>query len=161
MEPWANRINKLAYNPNYQAEIVNLAHAQADRGHKVLVVSDRIAFAEACDAVSIDSICITSKTKNQGQLEKSIKDGSNKILYGSISLYKEGVSINELSCIILASPINNVFLLEQLIGRIIRLCNNKMIPEVIDVIFKGDTGKRQFQTRSSLYISEGYKIVAL
>ena len=40
--PWANRVNELAYNPEYQNSIAMTASAYAARGHKVLVVSDRV-----------------------------------------------------------------------------------------------------------------------
>ena len=161
MEPWATRVNKLAYNKKYQEEIINVAHAQAERGHKVLVLSDRIEFLECCDSLSMDSVCITSKTKDQASKELSIKNGENSILYGSISIYKEGISINELSCVILASPINNIYLLEQIVGRIMRKSIGKMKPEVIDILLKGDTGRKQYQTRHSFYAAEGFKIVKL
>lgn len=161
MMPWANRINQLAYNETYQQEIIDLVNAQTKRGHKVLIVSDRIEFLRKCSEKTKDSICITSTTKEQKSLENEIKTGSKTSLYGSISIYKEGISINELSCLILATPTNNEYLLEQLIGRIMRLCNNKMKPEVIDIVMDCKTGKNQFKTRKAFYINEGYKIATL
>lgn len=161
MIPWATRVNQLAYNPDYQQEIVNLVNAQTERGHKVLIVSDRIEFLENCSKITPDSICITSKTKNQKQLEQQIKNGEKTSLYGSINIYKEGISINELSCLILASPVANEYLLEQLVGRIMRICDNKPTPEVIDIVLSGGTGEKQFGIRRSFYINERFKIVTI
>ena len=42
--PWANRINAIAYNFEYQNQVALLAANYAARGHKVLVVSDRVDF---------------------------------------------------------------------------------------------------------------------
>lgn len=42
--PWANRVNALANNNEYQHSVAMLAAAYAAKGHKVLVVSDRVHF---------------------------------------------------------------------------------------------------------------------
>lgn len=161
MIPWATRINELAYNPEYQKEVVGIVNAQVNRGHKVLVVSDRIEFLENCSNMTENSVCIISKTKNQASLEQEIKTGSKTSIYGSISIFKEGISINELSCLILATAVNNEYLLEQLVGRIMRICNGALNPEVVDIKFKGRTGENQFKTRQSFYIQEGFKIIEI
>ena len=161
MVPWATRINQLSYNKLYQKEVVNLVNAQAERGHKVLVLSDRVKFLEDCAAITPYAVCVTAKTKNQKELEKSVVIGERKVLYGSIGIYKEGISINELSCLVLASPINNIYLIEQVVGRIMRKAKDKMKPEVIDIKMDGTTGKKQFRTRKSYYLKEGFKIVYL
>ena len=46
---WANRINAIAYNFEYQNQIALLAANYAARGHKVLVVSDRVDFLKNCE----------------------------------------------------------------------------------------------------------------
>ena len=46
--PWAERINHLAYNEEYVHSVAMIAAKYAALGHKVLVVSDRVAFLKAC-----------------------------------------------------------------------------------------------------------------
>ena len=58
--PWANRVNELAYNPEYQNSIAMTASAYAARGHKVLVVSDRVDFLKNCAKLTgDDAVCVT------------------------------------------------------------------------------------------------------
>ena len=45
--PWANRVTNLANNEEYRHTVALLAATYAARGHKVLVVSDRVHFYEA------------------------------------------------------------------------------------------------------------------
>ena len=45
--PWANRVTKLANDEEYRHTIAMLAAAYAAKGHKVLVVSDRVSFSES------------------------------------------------------------------------------------------------------------------
>ena len=47
-----------------------------------------------------------------------IKKDKN-ILFGTQSIFSEGISLNDLSCLVLGTPINNEPLLTQLIGRVI------------------------------------------
>jgi hypothetical protein len=49
-------------------------------------------------------------------------------------------------------------MLTQLIGRIIRLGEDKLSPEVIDLNLKGSTANNQAVARLGLYIKLGYKV---
>mgnify|MGYP000011397591 CR=1 FL=1 len=95
------------------------------------------------------------------QLDKEIekiRTGELDILYGSQSIFGEGISVNELSALVLATPINNEPLLIQLIGRIIRKLEGKQQPVVVDIHLKGNTASRQARARSAVYIKQGYDI---
>ena len=46
--PWANRVTKLANDNEYRHTVAMAAAAYAAKGHKVLVVSDRVHFLKAC-----------------------------------------------------------------------------------------------------------------
>jgi superfamily II DNA or RNA helicase len=161
MIPWAKKINKLKDMPAYQKLILNIVKVYSDLGHKVLVLSDRVQFLEKLHELTPKSICITGTTKNRdGLIEKVYTDEVN-IIFGSISIFKEGISINILSCLVLGTPVNNAPLMEQLIGRIIREYPGKLNPIVVDVILKGTTAKNQANERLSLYVDHGYKIKSL
>lgn len=156
--PWATRVNDLIFQPDVAIIISEIAKIQAKKGHKVLVVSDRVEFLENLQQITGDnSLCVTGSYKDRKDLENRINNDID-IIYGSISIFKEGISINALSCLVLATPINNDSMLTQLIGRIQRKAENKLKPEIIDVAFKGGVARRQLANRYSLYSAKGYKI---
>lgn len=159
---WANKVTELeVYNDKYRNLVIELADSAANQGHKVLVVGGRVEFLERAatltknKAVSITGN-ITSLIERQDILA-SISDDV-KILFGTCSIFAEGISQNDLSCLILATPINNNPLLTQLIGRIVRLKEGKLTPLVIDINLAGTTGKSQANARLGHYIGKGYKV---
>lgn len=162
MIPWANRVNELCDRPEYLDLVSSLANRMADIGHKVLLVSDRTEFLDRCNNRLGDrSVLITGATKDRDELHKELEDEIRDILCGSISIYKEGISLNYLSCLILGAVINNDPLLEQLIGRILRIYPDKLTPVIVDIVLKGATAKKQARNRAALYIREGYKVIHL
>jgi len=162
MIPWANRVNELVDRPEYLDLITSLAGRMADLGHMVLVVSDRTEFLDRCtNRLGDRSVMIVGSTKNRDELHKELENKERDILNGAISIYKEGISLNFLSCLVLAAPTNNDPLLEQLIGRILRIYPDKLTPVIVDPILKGATAKKQARTRASHYIRNGYKVTHL
>jgi len=159
--PWAKRVNVVAYDPNYQSLIAQIASVYAAKGHKVLVVSDRVQFLKNCAELTGDrAICVTGELPHElreGELQK-IKEDEADVLYGTQSIFCEGISLNELSVLILGTPINNEPLLIQLIGRVIRKQEGKLQPVVVDIHLKGKTATAQASARMGVYISEGYEI---
>lgn len=155
--PWANRINKLVSLTSYKNTVKRFADAQAERGHNVLIVSDRIDFLHELADGDDDAICITSLVDNREELLDQLGKTKHK-LYGGIGIFKEGISKNNISSLILATAINNEYLMIQLVGRIIREHDDKLRPEVIDIALAGDTGKRQLVTRLRAYRMEGYNV---
>ena len=80
------------------------------------------------------------------------------ILCGTQSIFSEGLSVDCLSCIILATPINNEPLLTQLIGRIIRIYEGKPQPTIVDIDFEGKTARRQANARLGYYMKQSYEV---
>jgi len=162
MIPWANRVNELVDRPEYLDLITAVANRMADLGHMVLLVSDRTEFLDRCNNRLGDrSVMIIGPTKNRDELHKELKREERDILCGAISIYKEGISLDFLSCLILGAPTNNDPLLEQLIGRILRIYPDKLTPIIVDIILKGATAKKQARTRAAHYMRNGYKITHL
>tara|TARA_E500000178_G_scaffold17899_1_gene16972 strand:+ start:15693 stop:16976 length:1284 start_codon:yes stop_codon:yes gene_type:complete len=159
--PWAKKVTDLATNQEYQHTIAMLAAAYAAKGHNVLVVSDRVSFLKTCAELAGDkAVCITGDIaqEQREELIKEVKFKDKNILFGTQAIFSEGISIDNLSCLILATPINNEPLLTQLIGRIVRKANNKLTPIVVDIHLKGNTAKRQALNRVGYYMKEGYEI---
>lgn len=160
--PWAERINHLANNEEYVHSIAMIASKYAAEGHKVLVVSDRVHFLKVCHRlVGDNSVCITGEMDFE-EREKTIQQiGEKNILFGTQAIFSEGISIDQLSCLVLATPVNNDPLLTQLIGRVIRKKEGKRQPKVVDIHLKGKTASRQANARMGYYVKQGYRINVL
>ena len=158
--PWAERINHLANNEEYVHSISLIAAKYAAEGHKVLVVSDRVAFLKVCHRlVGDNSVCITGDM-DFAERDKTMKQigGSKNILFGTQAIFSEGISLDDLSCLVLGTPVNNDPLLTQLIGRVIREKEGKLQPVVVDIHLKGKTATRQANARMGYYIKQDYKV---
>ena len=157
--PWANRVTKLSNDEEYRHTVSMLAAAYAARGHKVLVVSDRVAFLKACTELSGGkAICVTSEVAHEDRetLVDQILYGDANILYGTQAIFSEGISVDTLSCLILATPVNNEPLLTQLVGRVIRKKEGKISPVIIDIHLKGNTARKQASNRVGFYMKQGW-----
>ena len=162
--PWANRVTNLANDEEYRHTVAMAAAAYAAKGHKVLVVSDRVHFLKACaELAGEDAICITGEVGHEEReaYMSEIRTGKKTILFGTQAIFSEGISLNNLSCLILGTPINNEPLLTQLIGRVIRKEENKRDPVIIDIHLKGNTARKQASNRMGHYMKQGYKIKQL
>ena len=159
--PWANRVTKLSNDEEYRHTVSMLAAAYAARGHKVLVVSDRVAFLKACTELSGDkAICVTGEVAHEDRetLVDQILYGDANILYGTQAIFSEGISVDTLSCLILATPVNNEPLLTQLVGRVIRKKEGKISPVIIDIHLKGNTARKQASNRVGFYMKQGWEM---
>jgi superfamily II DNA or RNA helicase len=161
---WAKKINNLLYDPDYQEYVAIIAKTQAAMGHKVLVVADRTEFLQNIKDI-IGEKCVlaigeTSLEERNG-IESKLESGKASIVAGSRQIFSEGISVNILSCLILATPISNEALLEQLAGRIMRRHPNKLDPIIIDLQFSGPADKKQNNVRLGLYMDKGWEVVSI
>lgn len=158
--PWATRVNDLVGNEEYGKLISLLAASYRKKGHKVLLLSDRVNFLKRVKE-TLGSYCeiITGEDKEDSREAKlkKIQAGEVDILLGTQSIFAEGISVNPLSCLILAAPVSNAPLLDQLIGRVIRKHPGKMDPIIVDINLKGKTAENQAKVRLGFYMQEGYK----
>lgn len=156
---WADKVTKLLSDQEYQQFITTLALIHANKGYKVLVVADRVDFLEAVASnVQHRGVLVTGATENRKELLAKLDEDGCDILCGSRQIFAEGISKNILSCLILATPIVNAPTLEQLIGRVMRLAENKLDPIVIDIQMSGGTEKVQNAKRLELYLRKGWKM---
>ena len=159
--PWANRVTKLANDEEYRHTISLLAAAYAAKGHKVLVVSDRVSFLKACAELTGEkAICVTGEVPHEERevLVDNILYGDSNILYGTQAIFSEGISVDTLSCLILGTPVNNEPLLTQLVGRVIRKKEGKIDPVIIDIHLKGNTARKQASNRVGFYMKQGWNM---
>ena len=159
--PWANRVTKLSNDEEYRHTIAMLAAAYAAKGHKVLVVSDRVSFLKACAELTGDrAVCVTGEVSHEERekLVEQVLNGNKNVLYGTQAIFSEGISVDSLSCLILATPVNNEPLLTQLVGRVIRKREGKVDPVIIDIHLRGKTAQRQASNRVGFYMKQGWNM---
>lgn len=160
-EIWAKKINTLLYDPDYQEYIGVVAKTQMAKGHSVLIIADRVEFlTNVKEFIGEDCMCVTGETsfEERKEIGDRVEEGKTTCVAASRSIFSEGISMNRLSCIILATPIANEILLEQLIGRIMRMHPNKLPPEVIDIQFSGPADKKQNNLRFKFYLERGWEV---
>lgn len=158
-ETWADKITKLLSDSEYIEFIATIAVIQARKGHKVLVIADRIDFlTKVKELCGERAVVVVGETDDRDAEIAKIKNNTADILCGSRQIFSEGISVNELSCVILGTPIANHPLLEQIIGRIMRISPGKLKPEVIDIQFNGYAERKQNSMRIDLYVEKGWEI---
>lgn len=161
-EVWARKINNLLYDPDYQQLIAALAANRVSAGHNVLIIADRIEFLQNVKEL-LGETCVLVVGETGSEDRDVVKDLINskqkRIIAGSRSIFSEGISINSLSSVILATPIANEALLEQIVGRIMREHPDKPTPEVLDLQFSGHADRKQNNLRLGFYMQKGWKVV--
>jgi superfamily II DNA or RNA helicase len=160
-DPWAVKINKLLYDPDYQELVAIIAAKEIAEGHKVLIIADRVEFLQKVgELIGEECVCIVGETtfEQRVELKRQIEEGEKSCIAGSRQIFSEGISVNILSCVILAAPIANDSLLEQIIGRIMRMQEGKLEPLVIDMNFSSPSDKKQNTMRKNFYTRKGWEI---
>lgn len=158
---WTEKINHLVNLPNYQELIARIALQEIDAGHQVLIIADRVEFLRNVkDYIGETCVLVTGGTtfEERQQAKQQLLDREKMSIAGSRQIFAEGISINSLSCVILAIPMNNDSLLEQIIGRIQRQYPGKLNPLVIDMQFVGNESKKQNSNRLGFYVKQGWQV---
>lgn len=162
---WVEKISELVQDEDYIHLVTATAQIQMSKGHCVLIVADRVDFLrKIAENIGDSCVLVTGETSlADRQLAKEQLLNKTKLcVAGSRQIFSEGISINILSCVILAVPISNDSLLEQIIGRIQRQYPDKKVPpEVIDMQFAGWADKKQNNDRLALYLRKGWKIISI
>ena len=160
---WAEKVNELCSNEEYFYLCLFLAEAYRKQGHKVIALGDRVDFSNAAAEILEDSsVAITGQVKEleeRTRLLNKIRSGEKGILWGSRSIFSEGISENSLSCLIMTTPISkNPSAMEQIIGRITRKQDGKKNPVIVDIALQGGQAYGQSRSRLDFYASKGWKV---
>lgn len=157
---WADRLTNLLQNKDYMQFIADLAKAHMQMGYCVLILADRTEFVEGMQPLIGDKcISVTGKTKDRESIVKRTLSGDFDCISASTRIFSEGISINRLSAVILANPINNDSLLEQIIARIQRFHDkDKLDPIIIDIQLAGYADAKQNNSRRGFYMRKGWHI---
>ena len=161
---WVEKINDLLESEKYRLFISDIAKMHIEQGHSVLVIADRVEFLHKVkEYIGEDCAVVTGNTEFEERqlIKQQILSGEKRAIAGSRQIFSEGISINSLSCVILAVPMSNDSLLEQIVGRIQRIFEGKLNPLVVDINFAGYADKKQNNDRLGLYIRKGWQITTV
>jgi superfamily II DNA or RNA helicase len=158
--PWVEKINELTQDDDYRTFIASLASIYVMEGHSVLVIADRVEFLEKVkEYVGETCLLVTGDTSYEERqyAKEQLLSKAKMCVAGSRQIFSEGISINILSCVILAVPMSNDSLLEQIVGRIMRPHPGKLSPIVVDIQFSGWADRKQNTDRLGLYMKKGWE----
>jgi superfamily II DNA or RNA helicase len=161
---WVEKVTELLESEKYRFFIADIARMHIDQGHSVLVIADRVEFLHKVkEYIGDDCAVVTGDTEFEERqlIKQQVLSGEKKAIAGSRQIFSEGISINSLSCVILAAPMSNDSLLEQIVGRVQRLHEGKLDPLVVDINFAGYADKKQNNDRLALYLRKGWQIVTV
>ena len=160
---WVDKITDFTQGENYRQFIADIAKMHIAEGHSVLVIADRVEFLEKVkEYVGETCLLVTGNTsfEDRQRAKEQILAKEKMCIAGSRQIFSEGISINILSCVILAVPMSNDSLLEQIAGRIMRMHEGKLDPIIVDIQFAGYADKKQNTDRLGLYLRKGWKVLA-
>lgn len=162
--PWVEKVTELLESEKYRLFIADIAKMHIQQGHSVLVIADRVEFLHKVkEYIGEDCAVVTGDTDFDERkfIKQQILSGEKKAIAGSRQIFSEGISINALSCVILAAPMSNDSLLEQIVGRTQRISEGKLNPLVVDINFAGYADKKQNNDRLGLYMRKGWQITTI
>jgi len=160
---WVDKITDLTQDDKYRQFIADIAKMHVAEGHSVLVIADRVEFLEKVkEYVGETCLLVTGNTsfEDRQRAKEQILAKEKMCIAGSRQIFSEGISINILSCVILAVPMSNDSLLEQIAGRIMRMHEGKLDPIIVDIQFAGYADKKQNTDRLGLYLRKGWQVLA-
>lgn len=138
MMPYASIIKKLTDDFDRNKLICRTVYADLKKNKElVLIVSDRLQhlteLSNMLNSVGIDNRVLSGKTNTtkRKKIITDVKNGECKILLSTLSLIKEGLDIDKLTCLCLTTPVRFSGIIIQLAGRILRPAENK-IPRIYD-----------------------------
>jgi superfamily II DNA or RNA helicase len=158
---WTEKITNLTTDEDYQKFISIVALKQMEKGHQVLIIADRVEFLQKVkEYVGESCVLVTGEQDSDARklAKEQLLSKEKMCVAGSRQIVSEGWSVNTLSCVILAVPISNDSLLEQIIGRIQRMDNDKLEPLVLDIQFAGYADRKQNNDRMGLYLRKGWNV---
>jgi superfamily II DNA or RNA helicase len=161
---WVEKVSELLESEKYREFIAGLALMHIQEGHSVLVIADRVEFLHKVkEYIGEDCAVVTGDTEYEERqlVKQQVLEGTKRAICGSRQIFSEGISINSLSCVILAAPMSNDSLLEQIVGRVQRMHDGKLNPLVVDINFAGYADKKQNNDRLALYLRKGWQVITV
>ncbi|RPF82525.1 MAG: DEAD/DEAH box helicase [Rhodothermaceae bacterium TMED105] len=151
-------INHLSAHAQRNCFIARKAFDMYTNGRTVIILSHRCAQLKTLHSLLMSEPYMIPE-ENVGRLEASQNDAlravqlSRRILLCSYNMADEGLDKKELDTLIMATPKSKV---EQCIGRILRQCDDKQFPLVVDIADEGFYYGRLREHRLNFYRKNKY-----
>lgn len=131
------------------------------KNNYTLVLADRIGQMKYLKEKIGYGNVIDGKTKRdiREKAIQEVRDGKEKVLFATYGLAKEGLDIQRLDRLILASPHRDKATIIQAIGRIERKFENKSKPICYDLVDDLQYFEKMYKTRKSYYKKNTNRIV--
>ena len=129
---------------------------------RVLVLVDLVEHAKALEvALTLEDVkaraLVGSMTpKQRGEVLQDIGRGAISVVVAT-SLADEGLDVPSLDACVLATPSGNVARIEQRIGRVLRPCEGKPRPVVVDLVDRYGMARGYWRRRAKLYRERGWE----
>jgi superfamily II DNA or RNA helicase len=155
-EDYSKMVGELVADPGRNALIVDLAIREAQAGHAVLVLSNRVDHCRAlARALAERGTAAEALTGSVGkgkrrQVLARFRDGSLRVVCAT-SLADEGLDVERLSRLILATPARAEGRTIQRLGRLMRPHPDKGTPVLFDLVDDHPTARHQHAARRRAY----------
>ena len=143
--------------------VAKICAEAVDRGRQVLCLSDRIEHLhDLRDRFALLRPGVQAALyiggRGRGNLEeRRIAEAEARVLFGSYAMSSEGLDVPRLDTLVMATPIGDA---TQAIGRILRPCDAKQPPLVVDVVddcrafARLDAARRGYYERSAFGVED-------
>jgi superfamily II DNA or RNA helicase len=160
MIPWADKVTAVYADSRYRIQCLNIARAYLEQGRTILFVSDRTELLQWL-AHETNQAFVTGEVAESDRkiILDALQSGEIQAVFGNFGIFAAGFSRTAIDCLVIGMAINNDTLLEQLVGRAIRIAEGKKQPIIADVALKGTTARKQRNARFRFYTDQGYEIV--
>lgn len=154
---YATLISDLAMNEKRNKQIIK--HLKKIKG-STIVLSDRVGqlkylCSKVDDGVQIDG---STPKKDRKKALEDVANGKKKYLFASYNLAKEGLSVDILSNLVMATPVKDFAIVSQSIGRIQRPYDGKVVANVYDFVDDVSMLYRFYSKRRSTYRKNNWEI---
>jgi len=138
-DKWTLLLSKLGDDTGRAAILADVTEDLLGDGHTALVLVPRVnAISLLCEELEgrgIRALGISGRTKkaDRPRILDAVRSGEIKVLV-AVNVADEGLDLPELSALVLAAPSRSPAKAEQRIGRILRPCEGKPDPVLVDVV---------------------------
>ena len=143
--------------------IVQEIKKQIENGHTILVFISRLEHGEILSSFlvnrNIDHSYVRGVTDKEAResIKKQLQEKSTRCVISS-SIWREGINIPSLSCVIIAAGGKSITAILQQVGRALRTEANKQQPLIIDFIDNNPILSHHSKIRKYLYKKQGWLI---
>jgi len=157
---WMKMINEMCSDDFRNDQILDMVESFINDGRQVLVLSDRVQHCvDMADDLANRGIAAASLVGRMTKKQRAqvLADANNRELEAifATTVADEGLDLPSLDTLILTTPTKSMGRIQQRIGRIMRIADEKLQPLVIDLVDEPPALFYMHKKRSRFYTSIG------